>query len=84
LLCKEGFKWTAEAEGAFRVLQLTLTRAPMLQLLAFDRAFIVECDASGVGFGAVLHQGNGLVAFFSHKITPRQAGGVRVQALRHW
>jgi hypothetical protein len=30
LLRKEGFKWTAEVEGAFRVLQLTLTRAPML------------------------------------------------------
>jgi hypothetical protein len=30
LLCKEGFKWTTEAEDAFHVLQLALTRASML------------------------------------------------------
>jgi hypothetical protein len=73
LLRKEGFKWSLEAEGAFRALQLTLTRASVLQLLAFNRAFIIECDASGSGFSTVLHQGDGLVAFFSYQIVPRHA-----------
>jgi hypothetical protein len=39
--------------------------APLLQLLDFDKAFIIECDASGLRFGAVLHQGDGAIAFFS-------------------
>jgi hypothetical protein len=46
LLRKEGFKWCAEAEAAFRALQQALTTAPVLQLPAFDRVFAVECDAS--------------------------------------
>jgi hypothetical protein len=44
-----------------------------LQLPDFDRDFIVECDASGSGFGVVLHQGAGLVAFYSKPIAPRHA-----------
>jgi hypothetical protein len=86
LLRKEGFKWTTEAEDTFRVLQLALTRTSMLQLPAFDRAFIVECDASGAGLG------DGLVAFFSRKIASRHAKPAAhkreliglVQAMRHW
>uniref|UniRef100_A0A0A8YMW5 Reverse transcriptase/retrotransposon-derived protein RNase H-like domain-containing protein n=1 Tax=Arundo donax TaxID=35708 RepID=A0A0A8YMW5_ARUDO len=42
-----------------------LTSAPMLQLPDFNSAFIVECDASGSGFGAILHQGGGPLAFFT-------------------
>jgi hypothetical protein len=70
LLCKEGFRWTTEDEATFRALQQALTLVPVLQLLAFDRDFIVECDASGHGFGAVPHQGIGPVAFFSREIAP--------------
>jgi len=73
-------------------LQRALTTAPVLQLPAFDRDFIVECDASGSGFGAVLHQGAGLIAFFSKTIAPRHAKLAAyereliglVQAVRHW
>jgi hypothetical protein len=68
LLTKEGFKWTDAATTAFRELQRALTTAPVLQLPAFDREFVVECDASGSGFGAVLHQGARLIAFFSKPI----------------
>jgi hypothetical protein len=45
--------------------QHTLMAVSVLQLPAFDEAFIVECDASGTGFGAVLHQGCKPIAFFS-------------------
>jgi hypothetical protein len=31
----------------------------------FDELFMVDCDASSVGFGAVLHQAAGPIAFFS-------------------
>jgi hypothetical protein len=68
LLRKVGILWTSEEEALFRALQQALTRAPVLQLLTFDRPFVVECDASGSGFGAVLHQEEGSVAFFSCQI----------------
>jgi hypothetical protein len=31
----------------------------------FDKPFIIDYDASGAGFGAVLHQDEGLLALFS-------------------
>lgn len=45
----------------------------MLQLLNFLGEFIVECDASGHGFGAVLHRGTGAIAYFSRPIAPHYA-----------
>jgi hypothetical protein len=65
LLYKDAFKWSAEAESAFCAPQQALTSVHVLQLPAFDKDFIVECDVSGHGFGAVLHQGTRPVAFFS-------------------
>jgi hypothetical protein len=44
--------------------------APLLQMLDFSKCFIVDCDASGSGFGAVLHQGDGAIAFFSWAVAP--------------
>ncbi|WVZ84581.1 LOW QUALITY PROTEIN: hypothetical protein U9M48_031604 [Paspalum notatum var. saurae] len=40
-------------------------------MLDFDRPFTVDCDASGVGFGAVLHQGAGPLAFFNRLFAAR-------------
>jgi hypothetical protein len=45
--------------------------APLLQMPDFDRSFIIDCDASGSGFGAVLHQGDGAIAFFSRAVAPQ-------------
>jgi hypothetical protein len=42
LLRKDAFRWSLEAESAFRALM----DAPVLQLLMFDEVFIIECDAS--------------------------------------
>jgi hypothetical protein len=39
--------------------------ALVLQLPTFDEDFIVDCDASGTGFGIVLHQGRDPITFFS-------------------
>jgi hypothetical protein len=92
LLRKEGFRWCSEAETAFNNLKRALTSASVLQLPNFDSEFVVECDASGTGFGAVLHQGAGAVAFCSKPIAPRHAKLTAyereliglVHAMHHW
>ena len=47
--------------------------APLLQLPDFTKRFVVDCDASDTGFGAVLHQGDGPIAFFSRAVAPHHA-----------
>ena len=92
LLKKDGFLWTDQAATAFEALKVALTTAPVLQLPDFTVPFIVECDASGSGFGAVMHQGEGPIAYFSKPIAPRHASLAAyereliglVQAVRHW
>ena len=73
LLKKDGFLWTDQATTAFEALKVALTTTPILQLPDFTVPFIVECDASGSGFGAVMHQGEGPIAYFSKPIAPRHA-----------
>jgi hypothetical protein len=54
LLKKDGFSWKDKAAAAFQALKATVTSAPVLALLDYARPFMVECDASMYGFGAVL------------------------------
>jgi hypothetical protein len=92
LLHRDAFVWDDDAAMAFRTLKTALTTGPVLQMPDFDKPFTVDTDASGSGFGAVLHQGTGPLAFFSRpfaarhlKLTAyeRELIGV-VQAVRHW
>jgi hypothetical protein len=71
LLRRDAFAWDKEAEDAFQALKRALTTGPVLQMSDFNKIFIVDCDASGVGFGVVLHQGVGPVAFFSRPFPAR-------------
>jgi hypothetical protein len=70
LLKRESFHWSSEAAAAFDALKDVLTTAPILQLPDFNKPFIVDYDASSSGFGVVLHQGTGPMAFFSGAIAP--------------
>jgi len=62
-----GFKWNDEQDKAFNFLKDKLCSAPILALPDFTRAFEVECDASGIGIGAVLMRDRRPIAYFSEK-----------------
>ncbi|WZZ03296.1 hypothetical protein YC2023_089217 [Brassica napus] len=63
-----GFKWEQAQEKAFQMLKVKLTHAPLLVLPDFSKTFEIECDASGVGIGAVLMQYRKPIAYFSEKL----------------
>ncbi|XP_031129124.1 uncharacterized protein LOC116030899 [Ipomoea triloba] len=71
LLCKNAFDWSQEAAQAFEELKRALTTTPLLSLLDVSLPFVVECDASCSGIGAVLQQGLHPIAFFSKKLADR-------------
>jgi hypothetical protein len=55
LLKKEGFQWMEDATAAFTALKAALSAASVLHLPDFAKEFVVDYDASGSGFGTVLH-----------------------------
>lgn len=89
---KNNFKWTSEAHTAFEALKGHLTTAPILALPCFDEEFIVECDASGGGIGAILVQNKRPVAYFSKALSGRNLSKSTyekelmavVLAIQHW
>jgi hypothetical protein len=92
LLRRDTFAWDDDATAAFHALKHALTTGLMLQMPDFAKLFVVDCDASGAGFGAVLHQGAGPLTYFSKPFAARHlklAAYEReliglVQAVRHW
>ena len=92
LLKKDGFSWNDEAAAAFGALKAAVTTAPILAMPDFTKTFVVECDASSHGFGAVLIQDGHPIAFFSRPIAPRHRALAAyerelirlVHAVRHW
>ncbi|GJZ07969.1 retrovirus-related pol polyprotein from transposon 17.6 [Tanacetum coccineum] len=64
-----GYKWTKEAQLAFRTLNVAMMKAPILALPDFSKPFKVETDASWVGIGVVLQQNGHLIAYMSKPLS---------------
>lgn len=69
-------KWTPECEDASNTLKQCLCQHPVLLSLEFEKWFLVQVDASQVGLGAVLAQGEEgeerPVLYLSRKLFPRE------------
>ena len=68
LLKKNSFKWTESAKKAFQDLKHAVTSPPVLALPDFSIPFTIQCDASGIGVGAVLMQQGRPLAYMSQAI----------------
>lgn len=58
LLQKNAFKWNEEATSVFEQPKLAMTTISVLALPDWSLSFTIETDASGVGLGVVLSQGD--------------------------
>lgn len=69
-------QWSDECDNAFNDLRSCLCSDPILQNPDFSQPFTVQTDASGVGLGAVLLQGEPgdqkPVVYLSRKLFPRE------------
>nr|GEW35483.1 gypsy/Ty3 retroelement polyprotein [Tanacetum cinerariifolium] len=73
LLKKNSFKWSDEAQQSFLLLKEAMIKALILGLPNFNKLFIVETNASGVGLGAALQQDGHPIAYINQRIsTPTQ------------
>jgi hypothetical protein len=89
---KDDFTWNEETAKAFETLKDSLTTAPVLALPDFTKQFIIECDTSGVGIGAILMQDKRPIAYFSKALGVRNVTKsayekelmVVVLAIQHW
>ncbi|CAJ2651382.1 unnamed protein product [Trifolium pratense] len=89
---KDNFKWGVEAQQAFEELKKKLTTAPVLSLPNFDKDFLIECDASGGGIGAILMQDKRPIAYYSKALGVRNLTKSAyekelmavVLAIQHW
>lgn len=73
---KMKFDWTDQAQQAFEQIKTRLSSSPVLANPDYEKPFIVQTDASDVGIGGILIQGEGeserVIAYWSQKLSSAQ------------
>ncbi|GKC81541.1 putative reverse transcriptase domain-containing protein [Tanacetum coccineum] len=64
--------WGEDQESAFQLLKQKLCEAPILALPEGNNDFVVYCDASHQGMGAVLMQREKVIAYVSRQLNPNE------------
>ncbi|GJZ81828.1 putative reverse transcriptase domain-containing protein [Tanacetum coccineum] len=64
--------WDEDQESAFQLLKQKLYEAPILALPEGNNDFVVYCDASHQGMGAVLMQREKVIAYASRQLKPNE------------
>ena len=65
---KGSFSWSEVAQQTFEKMKEVMSSCPVLALPDFSQSFVLECDDSREGIGAVLMQNNHPIAFESRKL----------------
>ncbi|GKC95990.1 putative reverse transcriptase domain-containing protein [Tanacetum coccineum] len=86
------FDWGEKAEAAFQLLKQKLCSAPILALPEGSKNFMVYCDASHKGLGAILMQKEKVIAYASRQLKVHEKNytthdlelGAVVFALKMW
>ncbi|GKB04014.1 putative reverse transcriptase domain-containing protein [Tanacetum coccineum] len=68
----KSYIWSEEQESAFQLLKQKLCEAPILALPEGNDNFVVYCDASLQGLGAVLMQREKVIAYASRQLKPHE------------
>ncbi|GKB84985.1 putative nucleotidyltransferase, ribonuclease H [Tanacetum coccineum] len=88
----KNYVWNEEQESAFQLLKQKLCEAPILALPEGNDNFVVYCDASLQGLGAVLMQREKVIAYASRQLKPHEENytthdlelGAVIFALKIW
>ncbi|GJT88401.1 reverse transcriptase domain-containing protein [Tanacetum coccineum] len=82
------FDWSEKAESAFQLLKQKLCSAPILALPEGSENFVVYCDASRKGLGAVLMQKEKVIAYASRQLKIHKKNYLKLEvvvfALKMW
>jgi hypothetical protein len=74
LLKKNCFTWTPAAAQSFQTLKTAMWTTLVLALPDFTKTFVLECEDSGKGIGAVLMQEGLPLAFTSKQLSEKNLG----------
>lgn len=74
LLKKGQFLWNEKAPATFEKLKQAMTETPVLQLLNFQKVFLLETDECYHGIGAILMQEGHPIAYLCKALGPKSLG----------